>query len=98
MYIPSWLIVVLILVGIFWYNRSKRTSVGSRIDQAPSMASSQAAYSYKLDIHIEPNWFELYKKARIGGLSDDQIHEEIQKKIKDSEDPDSDLTTLAAFR
>lgn len=47
-------------------------------------------FSYKLDIHIEPWWFKLYKKAS-GEASEKKLSKEIEEKEKKSEDVDSNL-------
>ncbi len=87
-----------IIVGIFLYLLiSEQTKRVKRVEETIGLPQNQNAQeenyrtpSYKLDIHIEPWWFKLYKIAS-GEKSEDQLSKEIEAKEKKSEDIDSNL-------
>lgn len=87
-----------IIVGIFLYLLiSEQTKRVKRVEETIGLPQNQNAQeenyrtpSYRLDIHIEPWWFKLYKIAS-GEKSKDKLSKEIEAKEKKSEDIDSNL-------
>lgn len=86
MYIPAWLIVGAVILTIYFFRRS-RTEKTSSNDTKNILKQN---FSYKLDVHIEPYWFKLYKKAS-SEKSEKEVEREFEHKIKKTEDTDSDL-------
>src|SRR3989338_262522 len=86
MYIPAWLIIGAIIVGIYYFSKSRKGNTTS--NNMPNIFKQN--FSYKLDIHIEPSWFVLYKKVS-AGKPEKEIEKEFESKIKKSEDADADL-------
>lgn len=82
MYIPIWLIIGAVIFVIWHFNKKQTTK--------NSPAIFKQDFSYKLDIHIEPSWFVLYKKLS-KGKSEKEIEKELESKIKKSEDADADI-------
>lgn len=79
MYIP-WIIVIAIGLGIYYFSKIQKTK-GTLPVFCP--------FSYKLDINLEPDWDNLYKKvAGIG--SKEELGKILEKKIK-ALDYESDL-------
>lgn len=75
MYIPFWLIVIAVIVGIVFYSRANKKSPTTNM---PPFLKQQ--FSYKLDIFIEPWWYKIYKK--ISNPTDEAKWEkETEKKI-----------------
>lgn len=58
MYIPAWLIIGAITLGIYFFAKAKKQNPTN--NNIPEKFKDK--FSYKLDIHIEPNWYEMYKK------------------------------------
>lgn len=92
MYIPAWLIIGAIIVGIYYFSKSRKGAVTSN-----NMSNIfKQNFSYKLDIYIEPNWFELYKKTS-PGKSEKEIEKEFVEKSEKTEDADDDLVGRRYF-
>lgn len=84
MYISTWLIIIGGIVGIYFYSRPKKHN-------SPNMPKIfKQNFSYRLDIGLEPNWFDLYKKAS-GDKPEKEIEKEFIQKRKKSESPELDL-------
>lgn len=64
MYIPIWLIAIAAIVGIYFFNRSRKNGSGNLTTGISNMGNIfKQPFSYRLDITIDPNWNALYKKA-----------------------------------
>jgi len=80
MYIPAWLIVGAIIVGIYYFAKSRKSNSNS--NTMPNIFKQN--FSYKLDIYIEPSWYKIYKK--VSDPKDEKKWEkETAKKVEDFE-------------
>ena len=74
MYISGWLILVIIIGAIYFFSRSKnRPQIENLL---------KPAFSYRLDISIQPGWYEIYKKLS-GEKSVDAFKKILDEKILD---------------
>lgn len=80
MYIPTWLIIGAVILGIYYFAKSKKQNLNS--NSTPNIFKQNS--SYKLDIHIEPNWYKLYKKLH-GQKSDKEFEKIFEDKHKKME-------------
>lgn len=79
MYISGWLIFVIVVGAIYFFSRSKnRPQIENLL---------KPSFSYKLDISIEPGWYEIYKRLS-GEKSEEALKKRLDKKVADG---DSDL-------
>ena len=80
MYIPTWLIIIAIIAGTYFYSRLKKQ--GNLNDNMPQIFKQK--FSYKLDIYIEPNWYKIYKKLHSAKSEKEfeKIFEEKHKKME----------------
>jgi len=83
MYIPAWLIVGAIIVGVWYFAKSKKQHPAE--NNMPQIFKQK--FSYKLDIHIEPNWYNLYKKLH-NPKSEKDFDKVVEAKIKETEKDD----------
>ena len=58
MYIPTWLIIAVVIFGIYYFSKSKKQHPSE--NNMPQIFKQK--FSYKLDVTIEPDWTALYKK------------------------------------
>lgn len=80
MYIPTWLIIGVIIVGIYFFSKSRKGKSSS--NNMPNIFKQN--FSYKLDIYIEPWWYKIYKK--VSAPKDEKKWEkETAKKVEDFE-------------
>lgn len=84
MYIPTWLIIGVIILGIYFYAKSKKKNPIN--NNMPEMFKDK--FSYKLDIHIEPNWYKIYKKLH-GPKSEKEFEKIFEEKHKKMEKDDT---------
>ncbi|PIQ74161.1 MAG: hypothetical protein COT61_00275 [Candidatus Portnoybacteria bacterium CG09_land_8_20_14_0_10_44_13] len=84
MYIPTWLIIGVIILGIYYFTKLKKQNPNS--NNMPNIFKQN--FSYKLDIHIEPNWHKLYKKL-YGPKSEKEFEKIFEEKHKKMEKDDS---------
>jgi len=88
MYIPIWLIIIAVIAGIYFFNRSKKNGSGGLATGISNMENIfKQPFSYRLDITIEPNWNALYKKI-VNPESDKEWEKIIEKKRKDLDKDD----------
>ncbi|MEX1014382.1 MAG: hypothetical protein WDZ80_04445 [Candidatus Paceibacterota bacterium] len=92
MYIPAWLLIGTIIFGIYFYRKSKKRNLVN--SNTPEILKNK--FSYKLDIYIEPNWFELYKKTS-PGKSEKELEKEFIEKTEKSENTNNDLVGRRYF-
>lgn len=93
MYIPAWLIIGAIIVGIYYFSKSRKGALKSNNNMTNIFKQN---FSYKLDIYIEPNWFELYKKTS-PKKSEKELEKEFVQKTEKSENADDDLVGRRYF-
>ncbi len=79
MYIPLWFLVVALIVGVYYYSKSKKTNVGTNL--------FKQNFSYKLEITLEPNWNSLYKKL-VNPKSEEEWKKLLDKKISKIDNSD----------
>jgi hypothetical protein len=81
MYLPTWLLLlgVAFLVSHIQSSKKKKSS---------EVIATPEKDSYKLEIFINPYWPSIYNMA-IGGMSESQLHDELEK--KERENPDEEL-------
>jgi len=72
MYIPTWFLLVFLVIGFYIYLKTGR-NLKTQIKQK----DLSSLYSYQLDIHIEPNWYGLYR-----ALHKDKTDEEFEEFFK----------------
>jgi hypothetical protein len=84
MYIPIWLIIFIFVLWLFTRsNKSGQTTFSN---------SRKKILSYKLDIQIEPSWYEIYKKA--SGKNGKELNDYIDSKLKEIENLEYDDGSL----
>ena len=86
MYIPTWLIISVIILGIYCFAKSRKGD--SNLDNMPNIFKQR--YSYKLDIHIAPNWYKLYKKL-CNPINEEEWEKSLKQKINNLERDDGSL-------
>lgn len=84
MYIPAWLIIGAIILGIYFYVKSKKQNPVN--NNMPEIFKNK--FSYKLDIHIEPNWYKIYKNL-LGSKTEKEIEKILEEKHKKMEEDDT---------
>lgn len=84
MYIPAWLIISLIILGIYFFAKAKKQNPTN--NSMPEIFKDK--FSYKLDIHIEPNWYKIYKKL-YGPKSEKEFEKIFEEKHKKMEKDDT---------
>lgn len=75
MYIPIWLIIIVAITGIYFYSRTKKSGGQN------ALGLFKQPFSYKLDISVEPNWYNLYKKIA-NPKSEKEFEKAVEEKIK----------------
>src|SRR3989344_7410535 len=90
MYIPIWLIIIGVVAGIYFFNRSKKRDGGGLATGINNMENIfKQSFSYKLDITIDPNWTALHKKL-IKPESEKEWEKLVEKKRKELEKEDDE--------
>lgn len=87
-----------VIVGIFLYmliseqnKRFKKVEESIGLPQESDVQEENIKTpSYKLDIHIEPSWFSVYKNVS-GEKSEKKLEKELKAKVKKTEDKDANL-------
>jgi hypothetical protein len=79
MYIPTWLIIGVVILGIYYFVKSKKQNNMTGI--------FKQNFSYKLDITLQPDWYKLYKKVSTP-KSEKEWEKELEEKIKKSDESD----------
>lgn len=79
MYIPTWLIIGVVILGIYYFAKAKKQNNMTGI--------FKQNFSYKLDITLQPHWYKLYKKVS-SPKSDKEWEKELEEKIKKSDEFD----------
>lgn len=94
MYIPTWLLIIAAIAAIYFFSRSKKSVGGSTLATGISNVENifKQPFSYRLDISIEPNWYNLYKKLH-SKKSEKEFEKLVAAKAKEAE-KDSDSTNL----
>jgi len=83
MYIPAWLIIGAIIIGIYYFARAtKYNNLNNNMSNIFKQRSS-----YKLEVQIGPNWYHLYKKL-FNPKSEKEWEKSLEDKIKKSEKDD----------
>ncbi len=86
MYIPTWLIIGAIILGIYFFAKAKKKNPTN--NNMPEIFKDK--FSYKLDIHIEPNWYKVYKKL-CNPKSEKKFEKEFGEKIKKMKEDEFNL-------
>ena len=83
MFIPTWLIVVVIIIGIYYFAKWRKVELNLN-------NIYKRNFSYKLDIHIEPNWYNLYKNL-CNPISEKMWEKSLSDKINASKKDDGSI-------
>ena len=87
MYIPSWILIGLVVVAFVYFARSKQPKGSLNLLKQSENAPQ---YSYRLAISMEPNWYQILKK--IYAPKDEKEWEKYGQQIKAiKKDQDADM-------